>query len=130
MATWFVYGPLPYTSPCYDSAHLLRDSFLFQSRFFAKLKTNGVCQTIVSSFPFDALLQLFFVIGANSFPSSFTMSITRWSRPSFHNELKCGKKSIFGRTMHGLPQRLNSTFLEIILSGGSLKETRNEEKQA
>ena len=38
---------------------------------------------------------------------------------SLHNDLKRGKKSYFGRTMHSLPQRLKSTFFEIFLSGES-----------
>ncbi len=43
-----------------------------------------------------------------------------------HNELKRGKKSILtGQCMHCLPQRLKSM---LFFSGGSPKETRNEEK--
>ena len=46
-----------------------------------------------------------------------------------HNELKRGKKSIFGRTMHCLPQRLNAiVFLNFFFNGASPKGTRSEEK--
>ena len=37
------------------------------------------------------------------------------------------KKVHSGRTMHCLPQRLNSMFFEIFASGGSPKETQSEE---
>ena len=41
---------------------------------------------------------------------------------------KTWKKVHFGRTMHCLPQRLKSTFLEIFSSRGSPKRMRSEEK--
>ena len=45
----------------------------------------------------------------------------------YHNELKCGKKVQFGRTIHCLPQRLKSMFFENILSRGFPKGTWSEE---
>ena len=38
--------------------------------------------------------------------------MTKMIDRTFHNELKCGGKIHFGRTMHCLPQRLKSTFFE------------------
>ena len=40
------------------------------------------------------------------------------------------EKVHFGGTMHYLPQRLKSTFIEIFPSGGSPKETWSEEKNS
>ena len=47
---------------------------------------------------------------------------------SLHNELKCGKKIHFGRTMYCLPQKLKSMFFEKISRGMCPKGTRSKEK--
>ena len=53
------------------------------------------------------------------YDNAFLLFTTQWA--------KTWKKVHFGRTMHCLPQRLKSIFIEIFSSGGSSKEILSEE---